>query len=240
MNRKRSIYLVLLALFAAALLGCNAFESQADKNSRDAKLEAARIAMDQGNYAVAVPELQALSETYPGDAEISRALASALAGRAGLDLLGLAAQAAAAGDNASLSTINQLMKTLPSPVDNANIADAKAAVDAWTVIASTPNDYYSLSLAQVTLGLLTLTKDINPAGTGVNAALIPSISDNDAVTLYASVRDALVNLGPGKAGIASDSSVLKSLTKIKTGIDTTTGGATPTGIRNYLSAQSWI
>jgi hypothetical protein len=229
---------ILLALsFSAAIAGCNAFESQADKNSREARLETARIAMDDGDYATAVALLEALGTAYPGDGEVARALAAALAGRAGLDILGLAAQAAASADNASLSAIDRFLKTLPVPVTDANIADANRAIDAWSAIASTPNDFYSLALAQLTLGLLTLDRDLNPSGTGVDPALIASMSDADLVTLYTSIDDALVNLGPGKAGLEADSDVLGELGRIKADIDAR--GANPDGIRAYLAAQSW-
>jgi tetratricopeptide (TPR) repeat protein len=241
MNRRLWPFLLLLALFAAALAGCNAFEGQADGNSREARLEAARIAMDRGDYETAVPLLQALDAAWPGDAEISRALASAYAGRAGLDLLGLAAQAAAAADNASLSAIDRLMKTLPVPATASRIADAERAVAAWNGLLSTPNDYYSLALSQATLGLLTLAKAIDPAGTGVDPARIPSISDVDAVTLYASIADALANLGPGKAGLAPDSDLLEAFARIKAEIDAVSpaAGAAPADIRAWLSSQGW-
>lgn len=241
MGRKGFICLALLVLFGAALSGCNAFESMADKNSREARLEAARIAMDQGDYATAVGLLDALHASYPADADISRTRAAALAGRSGLDLMGLVVQAAAAADNASLSTIDQLIKTLPNPVDNAHIADARAAVDAWTELASTPNDYYSLALAQATLGLLTLDKDLVNPGTGVidPARIIPgSLPDEDAVTLYASISGALGNLGPGKAGLAPDSDILKSVAEIKSGIDALSGTLAER-VRAYLASQSW-
>lgn len=243
MNRKRLTWVVLLTLLAVGLSGCNAFESMSDKNSREARLEEARIAMDQGDYTTAVGLLDALHASYPADVEISRARASALAGRSGLDLLGLAAQAATAADNASINQINQLMKTLPNPVTDAHLADAQSAIDAWKAIASTPNDFYSLALAQATLGLLTLDKDlVNPATGLIDATAssrIFSISDTHAETLYASITDALVNLGPGKAGLATDSDVLKSLGDIKSGIDARSGTVAEK-VRAYLSSQSWI
>lgn len=234
----------LLALLLAALIGCNAFDGTGDENSREARLEEARIAMDRGDYGNAVPLLQSLSASYPADGEIARALAAAWSGRAGLDLLGLAAQAAAAADNASLSTIGELLETLPNPVDDGNLADIAASVAGWSAVASTPNDYYSLALAQLTQGMLVIVKDTDTDGDGVpddfGTALEPTISDPDAVTIYGSLADAILNLtDPARAALAPDSDVLQSLLEIKAGMDALSPGegASADDIRAYLQSE---
>jgi predicted small secreted protein len=235
---------VLLLSCAAALPGCNAFDGLGDDGSREARLEEARIAMDHGQYDAAVGMLESLLSSNPGDAGIERTLAAAYAGRSGLDLLAIVAQAAIAADNASLSDISLLMKTLPNPVTDNNIADANRAIGGWTAVASGPDDYYSLALSQATLGLLTLAKDlVPPGGTAVDVTRIGSASafpDADALTVYGAIDAALANLGPGRAGLDTQSDVLKSLATIRAEIDAAAGATTADKVRAYLGAQSWI
>jgi len=83
--------IVLLFLFAF-LVGCgdsNVFESLGDDSSREAKTEAALMAMDDGDYNSALSILLALNDSNPGDARLLQYLASAYSGLAGLDTLNL-------------------------------------------------------------------------------------------------------------------------------------------------------
>ena len=70
-NGKRWILAVVLILGFLGGACDNAFESLGDKDSREAKLEEARIAMDSGDFTTAVALLVALNSEYPGDTEIS-------------------------------------------------------------------------------------------------------------------------------------------------------------------------
>ncbi len=84
-------WLLFFGFMVSALTCCggNAFEWLADENSKEARIEEALIAMDDGNYARARAILTALKAEYPNDATVAQYLSNALAGLAGLDTLNL-------------------------------------------------------------------------------------------------------------------------------------------------------
>lgn len=83
--------LLFLFFVIFALTGCDdsAFESIADDDSYEARIEEARIAIDDANYAGARDLLLALNTDFPNTAEVLRLLANAYAGLAGLDTFNL-------------------------------------------------------------------------------------------------------------------------------------------------------
>ena len=83
--------LLFLFFVIFALTGCDdsAFESFADDDSYEARIEEARIAIDDANYAGARDLLLALNADFPNTAEVLRLLANAYAGLAGLDTFNL-------------------------------------------------------------------------------------------------------------------------------------------------------
>ena len=83
--------LLFLFFVIFALTGCddNVFESIADDDSYEARIEEARIAIDDANYAGARDLLLALNADFPNTAEVLRLLANAYAGLAGLDTFNL-------------------------------------------------------------------------------------------------------------------------------------------------------
>jgi len=84
-------WLLFFGFMVSALTCCggNAFEWLADENSKEARIEEALIAMDDGEYARARAILTALQAEYPNDATVAQYLSNALAGLAGLDTLNL-------------------------------------------------------------------------------------------------------------------------------------------------------
>jgi len=76
-------------LVISLLMGCgddnSILEGMADDGSREARLEEARIALDDGDYANALDILLTLRDKYPGDSTILKYLSNAYAGLAGLD-----------------------------------------------------------------------------------------------------------------------------------------------------------
>lgn len=240
-NGKRWILAVILVL--GVLVGAcdNAFEGFADKDSKEAKLEEARIAQDQGDFATAVPLLETLHAEYPGDTEISRSLASALSGRAGLNFFDLVAQAQAAQDTVGNTTIRQLVAAFPHPVTDNNLSDVSRSIGLLVGISSTsgnPNDYYSLALSYSTQAILIILKDTDMDGNGVPETFTPSgLSDSDAQAAFGSLDNAIGNLGPGKAGLDTSSEVLQSLTDLKREIDPAgTGADIGNKLRAYLDS----
>ncbi|MCL0067155.1 hypothetical protein M1N54_04685 [Thermodesulfovibrionales bacterium] len=80
----------ILIIAAFLLTGCgNALEWAADDDSREARLETARMALDDRNYAEARHILYELNNRYPNDPEVSELLSNAYAGKAGLDTFAL-------------------------------------------------------------------------------------------------------------------------------------------------------
>jgi len=111
--------LCITLVFASLLLtGCggNLFEGLADDGTKGAKMEAARIALDEGDYGKAVLLLEELCGTDTANLtcdDTARAdLASAYVARAtGLDVLKLIekAEEAAAGPTGSFTTVSTLL-----------------------------------------------------------------------------------------------------------------------------------
>lgn len=83
--------LLFLFFVIFTLTGCDdsVFESIADDDSYEARIEEARIAIDDANYAGARDLLLALNADFPNTAEVLRLLANAYAGLAGLDTFNL-------------------------------------------------------------------------------------------------------------------------------------------------------
>jgi hypothetical protein len=73
------------------LSGCdgNVFEGFSDDSSFEARVEEARIDLDDEDYTGARDKLVALNEDHPNNAEVLRLLASAYSGLAGLDTFNL-------------------------------------------------------------------------------------------------------------------------------------------------------
>jgi hypothetical protein len=82
----KNIFLTVTALLLMALVGCesNLLKPLADDSSKEASLEEAKMALDDGNYDSAISALS----SYKGssDPEVAGILSSAYMGKAGLDL----------------------------------------------------------------------------------------------------------------------------------------------------------
>jgi hypothetical protein len=89
LSRSRWLLCFAFIIFALTCCDSNTFEFIADDNSREARIEEALIAMDDGAYARARAILLALKADFPNDGIIAGYLSNALAGLAGLDTLNL-------------------------------------------------------------------------------------------------------------------------------------------------------
>ncbi|MCL0042700.1 hypothetical protein M1N07_03405 [Thermodesulfovibrionales bacterium] len=99
----------ILIIAAFLLTGCgNALEWAADDDSREARLETARMALDDRNYAEALRVLGELDERYPNDPEVSELLSNAHAGKAGLDTFALLETIDALGDKGQAGNIDMV------------------------------------------------------------------------------------------------------------------------------------
>jgi hypothetical protein len=235
---KRWVLAVILVLGFLGGACDNTFQSLGEKDSREAKLEEARIAMDKGDFTTAVALLETLNVQNPADTEITRSLASALSGRAGLNFFDLVARAKEALDASGDHTIQQLVAAFPHPVTDNNLSDISRAIVLGGAIASSSgdaNDFYSLALYYTAQTVLVILKETDLApGDGVPDTFNASaLSDADAQIVYVSLVNALTNFGPGKAGLDESSEVLKSLVDLKREIDP---AGTGTDIGNKLRA----
>jgi hypothetical protein len=86
-NMKKAYSYLALILFLS-LVGCdrNVFDSVSDDSSSEADIEAAQMALDDGNYQEAIDILEPGYDESAPDQRISRILASAYMGKAGIDL----------------------------------------------------------------------------------------------------------------------------------------------------------
>lgn len=177
----RMRYLLCMILSFAALSGCesNLFEDLAKTDTREAKLEEARIAIDDGNYNNAI---SILSESCgfdpkkptvpPGgltkcDKETQALLSSALMGAAGLDVIKLLDLASDLAKNPSktatldFTTVSQLLPTQSSE----SITDMYAAVTLLSDISpKTADDNLQLAMASASAAVLTVGAISCPPG----------------------------------------------------------------------------
>lgn len=162
--------------------GESVFESMADDGTDEAKLEKARIALDEGAFADAVELLEDLcgtDVTAPTcESEIVSLYASAFAGRAGLDVFDLIQEAADQPATSGPTSYTLFSKHFSSP-DSADVSDMSAAVSLLTSISSrTPDQGLQLavvSTVDLVVFLGSLTGGYDPT-TG-KPITPPSVSD---------------------------------------------------------------
>jgi hypothetical protein len=84
-------FVIWICLFSAVFLGCsdNAFEGISDDDSFEARLETARMSIDDEQYREAINILIELKEEQPNNEDVTKYLSSAHAGLAGLDTFDL-------------------------------------------------------------------------------------------------------------------------------------------------------
>ncbi|HOM29653.1 MAG TPA: hypothetical protein PLS81_09360, partial [Deltaproteobacteria bacterium] len=85
MNIRLVPAVVFAALVVSACSNDSAFEGISEKSGRDARVVDAQASLDGRNYDAAIDDLELIYTTTALDAEVSRMLASAYMGRAGID-----------------------------------------------------------------------------------------------------------------------------------------------------------
>jgi ribosomal protein S13 len=148
-------------LFSAAFLGCsgNAFEGISDDDSFEARLESARMHIDDGQYREAVSILDNLKEEQPHNDEVTNYLSSAYAGLAGLntfDLLEVIDDLDESGNSGSIDMVGMVLgdsdgllttEGLPDQLDNLT-----EAIDQLNTIEDPTDDQ------KVQMGLLSVSR----------------------------------------------------------------------------------
>lgn len=101
----RKSFLIFSTLFLMALVGCesNILESVGDDSSKEASLEEAKMALDDGNYQKAINALSGYKNST--DPEVAGVLSSAYMGKAGLDLTYLLENIDEENDNSNFDII---------------------------------------------------------------------------------------------------------------------------------------
>lgn len=237
-------FLLTTALFLGGAdgSGCggkSVFESMADDDTTEAKIEKARIALDKGEYAVAIETLEEFCGTDftapTCDPEIVSLYASGFAGRAGLDLFDLISEAA--DQPASSSSSFTLFSRHFAEATGQDVTDMLTAV---TLLNSIPSQAprtsdQGLQLAvtatsDLVVALGTLTGGYDPV-TGA-PKLIPAPTDPTLLATLARITtDAnLMGTGLDEAGIA-DENIAGHIAAIQSRL----AGADPVEVVSFLN-----
>ncbi|MEW6683667.1 MAG: hypothetical protein AB1451_12210 [Nitrospirota bacterium] len=230
-STRRVVSAFWVGLLAGALGACgdqNLFESLADGNTAEAKIESAKIAIDNGNYTEAIAILQGLCGTNPSavtcDAETASLLASAYSGRAGLNVFDLIENSVntTIGATNSFSSFSILM---PSP-SAGDVADLHAAVEILANLSNpTPNQYLQMAISAmadivVTAGV-ELTNGFKPNGRPNTVPTLTEVqSAQSANGTVSQISDDLDLVVQGLAGVGlSNEDLTSDLAEIKTQLD---------------------
>lgn len=234
--------LVVLVLFFGGCGDGNLFKSLAENESPESLKEAASIALNKGDYSLAISTLQGLCGTTASastcDSATSADLASAYMGRAGINAT-LINKVAESASSTTISSFTSFSSILPAPTA-ANQADLHAAVSLLSNIPNpTPDQSLQLAVTAasdlvVTLGVL--TSGFNSAGVPTTlptvAALVPVL---DTV-----VNDlAQISAGVSGSGLVSSSQV-NTINQISASLNsqsgTTTDAITASDLLSYLNS----
>lgn len=174
-------FVIWICVFSVAVLGCggNAFEGISDDDSFEARLETARMNIDDGEYREAIDILNDLKEEQPNNKVVTKYLSNAHAGLAGLntfDLLEVIDDLDEAGDSGSIDMVGLVLgdsdgmimaEEVPDKLDNLN-----EAIDQLNTIEDPTDDQI------VQMGLLGVSR------IGVTLAkIISSDTGNASLTL---------------------------------------------------------
>ncbi len=196
---------IVACLCVATLAGCGA--------SYSTNLEEAQFALDTGDYASAVTKATAALVATPNDFEATMTLSSALAGRAGVDLLTISSSLADTTLTAQIfSTIhNSLVSVLVGGGQGLN--DLRAAITTLTGFGGTVSNVhqyrFQLGLLQSVESFALPTMAAQPASGGTITAT--AISGTDATNTQNDFIDADNNLILG--GLASTNALVTTMRK---------------------------
>ncbi len=187
--------------------GKSVFESMADDSTDEAKLEKAKIALDEGEFTDAVELLADLCGTdltAPGcEPQVVSLYASAFAGRSGLDIFDLI-QEAADRTVAPGSSYTLFSSHFSSP-DSADLSDMNSAVLLLLSLpVRTPDQGLQLAVATVVDLVLVLGSETGGYGTDGRPNQVPTAAELDLSVIE---------------GITLISRVLRDVNNMSTGLD---------------------
>jgi len=231
---KKSRYFLMLLFFVmlAGFVGCA-------KDTREAKIEDAQIAIDNKDFSRAIAIMGDGSFDFKNDPEAASLLASAHMGRAGLDVIKMVDEASAAANSGAAGTFTEFSKLFSSdPVvlkDRQN--DTKAAVDLLSGLPTkTPAQNLQLAVVAsadiiITVGA-ELTGGFSLDGRPKNIPLSTDIT-KEIVDRVANDVGFMAD-GVAGSGIA-DKELTSDITTIKTELADPSGKVTSTSLLNYLA-----
>lgn len=224
--------------------GKSFFKSMADDGTKEAKLEAARIALDEGKFGDAVDILEELcgaDVTSPScDPEVVSLYASAFAGRAGLDVFdliqGAADQPATTGESSFAFFARRF--AAPSAADVSDMNSAVRLLTSTALSARTPDQGLQLAVATVVDLVVLLGSKTNGYGPDGRPNQIPTVEELNltvlqGLTLIQRVfRDVnSMNVGLGEANIG-DENISGHISRIQERLDIVTDAA---AVQDFLS-----
>ncbi len=250
---------IIVASFLFTGCGGNLFEGMADDNTEEAKMEAAKIALDKGDYTEAVSLLEELCGTDTAnltcDDTAKADLASAYVATAtGLDVLQLIAKAeeAAANPTGSFTTVSTLLpiedinNCVSDPASCTMQTDLEKAIEILdsllpdTATDPTPeqkNQYLQLATASavnvaVTIGIV--SDGLDPT-TGLPITPPSSIDPADVISVSEDISN--IVLGLEGADIIS-TSLSEDISAIETSIETNGDDTvSDTELINYINSH---
>ncbi|HEX4925080.1 MAG TPA: hypothetical protein VFV50_13390 [Bdellovibrionales bacterium] len=196
----------LLLFLCPPLMSCsNLFTDLSDRDSNKAKLYDAKRALDRSDWTVAIEKLNSLSSTYLLRRDVRAMLASAYAGRCGMDFLNLV-DAISNNTDPAATLFKTLMATMTDATD-ASIIDCYTAESTLNSIgvASDRTVDENLLMAFVQFGkigaILNFLADVdgnNEFSTPGDAAFDPcqntSLPESDTATSKASANQLVASL----------------------------------------------
>jgi hypothetical protein len=257
-----------LCLLVVTLAGCegNVLEGISDDGSKEARIEEARIALDNTRYASAVSLLLALRSDFPNDPEVLQLLASAYSGMARLDIFNLLEAIDQLQDRkGDIDVVGQVLGDEEGVVRGEDISglkdNLKNAIDALGEISSLTDDQ------KVQLGLISLTRaaltiadaimeervatqvELTEAGiselysdVNVNPIDFDFLNPNDPDYVSGDTRledlsADIVNVGNAVVVIAdADNDLSESFSEFQDAINPDGGDVTETEIENYVTS----
>ena len=167
-NRKtlRGIIQLLMIFFIIFLFsGCgdNLFEGVYDDKSFEARLEEAKIAIDDENYAEARDILLKLKEDHPNNKEVLKYLSNAYAGLAGIDtfsLLEIIDELDENGNSGSIDMIGLVLGDAEGSISSEEVGESLANLEAALEnlqLIENPDDDQIIQMGILGMSHMTLT-----------------------------------------------------------------------------------
>ncbi len=223
-----------MGLLGASGGGCGGeslFENLGDDGSRQAKLEAAQLALDKGECQKAIDGFTELQTQEPTNVDLRQDLSAALMCDAGFNVAGFIK--IAADFQANSVTNGTLFKTISDQAVNLVGSnwqtDTTQAESLLTPYQSDPDVAFSLSVISTIKATLTILDLINYANGVVSCSPSCTITQQNADDIISALNSAYNSLT--NAGLVN-SDVAKTVNQIRTDI-----GVTAQDVANYLNQQ---